>query len=154
MDGVTEYKEIKPGTEAEQSFLTDATEAWTQDLAFEGEAREKMHYDISFEAGRNHWEGLESLRTNRPSLVIPRANAFLNQVRNENRQNKPSIKISPRGAVNQQIAKQRVKAAKRRQDLIRGIQYESNAQDAYQLGFDFMVGPGRGWWQAHPRLSD
>jgi hypothetical protein len=164
LDGVTEYKPIKSGSTAEGEFLADAVKAWEEDIAYEGAARTKMHYDICFEQGKNHWDTDDRLgdrrkNAGRPCLTIPRCNAFLNQVRNEQRQNKASIKVSPRGAMSQQIAKQRIKAAKRRGDLLRAIQYDTKATIAYQCGFDFAVGPGRGWWQvtteyAHTKTNE
>ncbi len=145
MDGVTEYNPNMPAEE----LIEMATKAFEIDIAFESETMESMLDDVAFESGK-HWDGeLKAQRGNdkRPCLTVPRANAFLNQVKNEQRQNKAGIKVSPRGASSQDIRKQRIKAAERRQGLIRGIQYDSNATDAYQCAFDNAVGPGRGFWQ-------
>ena len=146
MDGVTEYYKSMEDDE----IIKMAKEAYEENVEYESEQLEKMRDDINFEAGYGHWDSkLEPWRVSqgRPCLVVPRANAFLNQVKNEQRQNKASIKISPRGGNSDEVAKNRVKAAENRQGIIRAIQYDSNATDAYQCAFDFAVTAGRGWWQ-------
>jgi len=74
----------------------------------------------------------------REALTVKRVNQFTDHVKNNNRQSKPSIKISPtdEGAQERQ--------AELRQGLIRHIQYDSKAEQARQQAFNEAVDEGRG----------
>jgi len=138
MDGIREYSESI--TDAE--ILDDAYKYFEQIQDDENEMRELMARDAEFI--EDHWD--EKIRKQRslelrPALQVPRLNQFLNQVKNEQRQNKPAIKVSPvdDGAD--------IKAAENRQGVIRHIQYDSCATDAYQMAYDYAVDLGRGFFR-------
>lgn len=78
---------------------------------------------------------------NRPCLTINRMKAFIRQVVNDSRQNKPSIKVHPvdSGAD--------VKTADIMNGLIRNIEYTSNADVAYDTGVEASVSGGFGYWR-------
>jgi len=147
MDG---FREWKKGI-TDQEIIEGSLELFEESLDYESDVREDMVDDIKFENGRGHWGDARAQREidQRPCLVVPRLNQFLNIIRNEGRQNKPSIKISARGASDndQKKQKQRVKAAERRQGLLRHIQYSSKATQAYQMGYDHSTGCGRGFFR-------
>ena len=131
-------------------LIREAKAFYEEDLAAEEAIREKMKFNIRFSLGTNQWDKVDTssrLTDKRPTLTIPRMNEFLNRVKNENRQNKPSIKVSPAGAKDEKIQKARIRAAKNRQGIIRHIQYGSQASEAYQTAFDFGVDIGRGWFR-------
>lgn len=77
----------------------------------------------------------------RPCLTINKMKAFIRQVVNDSRQNKPSIKIHPvdSGAD--------VKTADVMNGLIRNIEYTSNADVAYDTGVEASVSGGFGYWR-------
>jgi hypothetical protein len=66
---------------------------------------------------------------------------YLNQAINNLRQNKRAIKVNPAGQ------KATDKNAEHRAAIIRGIEYESNAQAAYITGFEAMINGGFGAWR-------
>lgn len=134
----------------DDELIEEAKAFYIDDLDFESQVRDNMEVDMRMSNNEDGWEpAARNVRTTekRPMLSIPRFNQFLNQIKNEQRQNKPSIKVSPRGANDENIQKQREKAAENRQGLIRFIQYGSQATDAYQLAFDFAVDCGRGFFR-------
>lgn len=76
----------------------------------------------------------------RPMLVLDEINQNVNQVINSVRQNKRAVKVVPRGfGAND-------KTAELRGDLIREIEYKSNAQSAYICGFENICNRSFGGW--------
>ena len=138
----------------DQDIITDALKLWKTVDEAESDARDSMLDDIRFEHGE-HWdEEIRRQRTfeGRPCLTVPRLDAFLNKVRNENRQNKNSIKVSAGDGPGPE--KIRVKQAERRQQRIRKIEYDSCAQDTFQKAYDYAVGPGRGFFRIKTEYAD
>lgn len=77
----------------------------------------------------------------RPCLVMDEINQNVNQLINAVRQNKRSVKVVPRGfGAND-------KTAELRGDLIREIEYKSNAQSAYICGFENICNRSYGGWK-------
>lgn len=77
----------------------------------------------------------------RPCLVMDEINQNVNQLINSVRQNKRSVKVVPRGfGAND-------KTAENRADLIREIEYKSNAQSAYICGFENICNRSFGGWK-------
>lgn len=77
----------------------------------------------------------------RPSLTINKMMAFIRQVVNDARQNKPSIKVHPVDS------KADPKTAEVINGLIRNIEYTSNADVAYDTGVEASVSGGFGYWR-------
>ena len=81
----------------------------------------------------------------RPCLVMDEINQNLNQLINSVRQNKRAVKVVPRGfGAND-------KTAEMRGDLIREIEYKSNAQSAYIYGFENLCQRSFGGWVVRRR---
>src|SRR5271157_1512321 len=78
---------------------------------------------------------------NRPCLEINQIPAFLNQVLNDIRQNRPSIKV--RGASDDATEEM----AEIRQDLIRHIEYDSQADAVYDNGVRYAAAGNIGYWR-------
>ena len=77
----------------------------------------------------------------RPCLVMDEINQNVNQLINSVRQNKRAVKVVPRGfGAND-------KTALNRGDLIREIEYKSNAQSAYICGFENICNRSFGGWK-------
>lgn len=106
--------------------------------------RETALDDIKFSRLEEQWpaELLEQRRLEqRPALTISKMNAFIRQVVNDARQNKPSIKVHPvdSGAD--------VATADVINGLIRNIEYTSNADVAYDTAIEGSVSGGFAYWR-------
>jgi hypothetical protein len=84
----------------------------------------------------------------RPCLTINRLPQFVQQITNEQRQNRPTIKVFPFGDGASE------KTSQIRQGMIRNIEYISNADTAYDRAFYSTVSIGRGYWRIYPDYSD
>src|SRR5271157_3122612 len=78
---------------------------------------------------------------NRPCLEINQILSFLNQILNDIRQNRPSIKV--RGASDDATEEM----AEIRQDLIRHIEYDSQADAIYDNGVRYAAAGNIGYWR-------
>lgn len=76
----------------------------------------------------------------RPCLTINKMPAFIRQVVNDGRQNKPAIKVHPADDQGDP------KTAEVINGLIRNIEYTSKADVAYDTGLDFAASCGFGYW--------
>lgn len=144
MDGVREYR---PGM-SDAEIIDDAYELWEEIDAYEAASRKQMVEALEFQHETQWDPDDEDSRGDTPTLTIPRMNQFLNHVKNDARQNKPGIKTSPSDD------KADIKAAETRSGLIKHIQYDSQAVDAYQTAFDFAVECGRGWIRINTEWTD
>lgn len=104
--------------------------------------RKEAADDIKFRAGQQWPDDMKAQRDlkRRPSLVINRIPGYIRQITNDQRQNRPSIKVFPVDD------KADPKTAKIYQGMIRHIEYNSGADAAYDTalqnaatgGFGFM----------------
>lgn len=101
----------------------------------EAEIRREALDDLEFAAGKQWPEDVLSdrQRDGRPALVVNRIPQFIQQVTNDQRQNRPSIKVH---AVDDVADPE---TAKIYQGLIRHIEYNSSADTAYDTAFDSAV---------------
>jgi hypothetical protein len=76
-----------------------------------------------------------------PCLEFPQLKQFVNQVVNDQRQNRPGIRIHPADNPSSKPV------ADIMQGLIRGIEYDSQAESVYDEGYKSAVVSGRGWWR-------
>ena len=105
--------------------------------------RQKALEDLNFRAGDQWPDNVEQDRNRdgRPCLVINKLPHTIQQVTNDQRQNRPCIKIHP----NDDLADE--ETAKVIQGLIRSIEYRSNAEAAYDTGFEAAATGGFGYWR-------
>ncbi len=100
--------------------------------------------DIKFARLGEQWpEDVASQRESegRPCLTINRLPAFIRQVVNDARQNKPSIKVHPADSGAD------VETAQVINGLIRNVEYTSDADIAYDTGVECAVTGGFGYWR-------
>lgn len=100
--------------------------------------------DIRFARLGEQWPSeieAERKRTFRPCLTINKMKAFIRQVVNDSRQNKPSIKVHPADSGAD------VQTADIINGLIRNIEYTSNADVAYDTAVEASVSGGFGYWR-------
>jgi hypothetical protein len=125
-------------------ILTEAKDAFRRVSDFEDENRREALDDIRFSRLGEQWpEKIVKQREieYRPCLTINKMPAFIRQVVNDSRQNKPAIKIHPvdSGAD--------VQTADVMNGLIRNIEYTSNADVAYDTAIEASVSGGFGYWR-------
>lgn len=109
----------------------------------ESELRRLALEDLEFRVGKQWPDQIEQdrHRDGRPCLVINRIPQFIQQVTNDQRQNRPSIKVHPVDD------KADVETGKVIQGLIRHIEYNSNADVAYDTAFDSAATGGFGYFR-------
>lgn len=113
-----------------------AEEAWR-------DIRKEALEDLEFLTGKQWPDDIkaERARDGRPCLVINKLPQSVKQVTNDQRQNRPSIKIHPiddRGDI---------ETAKVIQGMIRHIEYNSSADAAYDTAFEHAASAGFGFWR-------
>lgn len=124
--------------------LADAKEAFRLAADAETENREDARADLTFARLGEQWDEkivAKRRREGRPCLTINRMPAFIRQVVNDVRQNRPQIKVRPvDGGAD-------LKTAEVMSGLIRNIEYSSNAEVAYDTAADYAVSMGFGYFR-------
>jgi hypothetical protein len=125
-----------------EAFLRDCVKKFNRAEAAEQKNRQAALDDIKFKNGEQWPEAIKSDRTNqkRPCLTINKMKTFVHQITNDQRQNRPAIGVSPVGD------RSDPETAKMLKGLIRQIERQSNADVAYDTGFDSCVSVGWGYW--------
>lgn len=124
--------------------VKEAREAFETVSEAEQENRAAALDDLRFARLGEQWPSdvvKQRKRESRPYLTINKMPAFIRQVVNDSRQNKPSIKVHP---VDSGSDKQ---TAKILSELIRNIEYSSNADVAYDTATECAVGMGFGYFR-------
>ena len=83
----------------------------------------------------------ERLKVNRPALVLNKLPPFVKQITNDQRKQKPGVKVSPVGGGADAAT------AEIFEGIIRHVEYESQADVAYDTGFDYAVSSSFGYWR-------
>lgn len=134
----------------DDKILRTAIDRLNQAQEAESEIRRKALDDLQFRAGIQWPDNIQQdrERDGRPCLVINRLPQFVQQVTNDQRQNRPAIKVHPVS----DGAKQ--ETAKIIQGLIRHIEYNSNAETAYDTAFESAVTSSFGYFRIVTEFSD
>jgi len=103
--------------------------------------------DIKFAAGDQWPVEIQNSRNleSRPCLTINKIDAYIRQVTNQQRQQRPRIKVHP---VNNLAD---YKIAQVIEGITRHIEVNSNADTAYDTAFDYAVRMGWGYWRVNYR---
>lgn len=97
--------------------------------------------DLAFALGRQ-WTAEElAEREGRPSLTINKMMKFINNVNGDQKQNRPEGKVFPVDS------KGDVQTAEVLQDIVRHIEYKSNADAVYDSGFAQCLAGSIGFWR-------
>ena len=133
-----------------EDFLTDARAAFDLACEHEAENRRDAADDIRFARLGEQWP--DRVRKDReldgrPCLTINRLPAFIRQVVNDARQNKPSIVCHP---VDDAADPE---TAEIFNGLIRNIEQSSDAEVAYDTALDFAVTGGFGYFRINSRYA-
>ena len=132
-------------------ILSEAKEAHRLGLDAEQDNRASYIEDYRFARLDEHWPENElnkRKKAGRPCLTIPRLPAFINQVINDSRQNRPRIRTKPVDSFADP------KTAQVIDGLILNIERASNAAVAYDTAIDCAVSGGFGYFRIDVEYSD
>jgi hypothetical protein len=131
---------------ADKDTLKDALEAFKLAVEAEKENRDAALSDLKFARLAEQWpENVRQQREQegRPCLTINKLPAFIRQVINDARQNKPAIKTHPADSFADPDTSDIING------LIRNIEYTSNADVAYDTALESAVTSGFGYWRVN-----
>lgn len=130
-------------SESDEKILEIARKRFDLAAEAESESRKEQLEDLQFRAGKQWPDDIKNQRQfdRRPCLTINKLPQFVNQITNDQRQNRPSIKVNPvgNGAT--------LETAKVFQGLIRHIENISNADVAYDTSFEGAATKGLGYFR-------
>lgn len=140
----------KKSAKAVEDFLKTCVKRFNKVEGHESVNRMKAIDDLRFKAGDQWPDAIKTSRTTekRPCLTINKMKTFVHQITNDQRQNRPAINVSPVGD------KSDPETAKMLKGLIRQIERTSNADIAYDTGFDSAVSMGWGYWRLLTDFED
>lgn len=129
-------------------LVIEAKERFKRCQDFEAEYRTRALEDLKFVHGDsdNGYQWPDAMRTQRnsdakPCLTINKTRQHALMVINEAKENRPSVKVNAVGG------DASYESAQVYEGVIRHIEYQSNAADAYDTGLEFQVWVGLGYWR-------
>lgn len=131
-------------------ILTQARDAYERAREWWHDNHAEAKDDLAFARLGRQWD--ERIRRqreleHRPCLTFNKMPAFIRQVVNDARQNKPAIKVHP------QDSQADVRTAAIINGLIRNIETISDADVAYDTAIEHAVGQGFGYWRINTRYT-
>lgn len=134
----------------EQEILRQAREAFERARRWWSDNHAEARADLEFARLGRQWD--ERIRRQReleqrPCLTFNKMPAFIRQVVNDARQNKPAIKVHPQDAVADPRTAEIING------LIRNIETSSDADVAYDTAIEHAVGQGFGYWRINTRYA-
>lgn len=126
-----------------EEFLNLARDRFKLAAMSESENRRESLDDLEFSIGNQWPQNIQAQRQldGRPCLTMNRLPQFIRQVTNEQRQQRPTIQINPIGSGAD------VDTAEIIEGIMRHIEVNSHAEEAYDTAFDYMVRIGFGCWR-------
>lgn len=125
------------------SLITEMRETFTEHSNEWKDNKDEGNKDMKYISG-DPWDGKERAErtaNNRPCIATDELNQYTDQIINTVRESKRTAKIAPLGnGAND-------KTAQFLGSMIRGIEYDSNAQYAYITGFENAVRRSYGFWR-------
>lgn len=135
-------------TDEETEILLEAKKRFRICEDWEAQARTYFEYDYKFANGDSNnmyqWDKwvIGDRQTNqRPCLTINKTQQHNLQIINDGKQNKPGVTIRPVGG------DASFEAAQVFQEVVRHIEYISNAENVYDYAAQFQVNAGWGYWR-------
>jgi hypothetical protein len=135
-----EFKRERIDSDTAEQILEEALRRWKVSAEAESDIREKMLDDLKFFSGEQWPAHIRAQREkkNRPCITVNRIPQFVQQITNDQRQNRPAIHVNP-------VEDSDVDVAEVLQGLIRNIEVASDAGTAYDIANEHQVVMGRGW---------
>jgi hypothetical protein len=145
---ITETTEKESKTD--ETIVDIAHERFQLAVTAEHENRALAVEDFEFRIGDQWPDDIKRSRDSdgRPCLTINKLSQFIRQITNDQRQNRPSVKVNPVDDVADP------ETAKVLQGLIRHIEYNSNADVAYDRAFDAAATAGFGYFRVTTDYCD
>jgi hypothetical protein len=141
-----------PPQEKYKAVLERARKRFRQAVDAEQEIRTEALIDLEYLAGEQWDPKLKAERERppspRPCLVFNKVLPPVTQLGNQARQNKPAIKVSPVDSAGD------VETAKVLQGMVRHIEYDSDADQAYDTALFYAAGCGFGYWRYTCEYAD
>ena len=137
-------------TLSDDELLSEAREAFARAADAEAENRREALDDLRFARLGEQWPDTvrrQRERQSRPCLTINRLPAFVRQVVNDARQNKPAIHVHPVDSAADP------ETAEVFNGLIRHVEQSSDAEVAYDTALDFAVTCGFGYFRINTRYA-
>ena len=141
--------EQKKSESPEEQLLRDVREDFAYFRDYWRENYEEAKTDLRFCSG-DPWEQDERREredNNRPVVCPDELDQYLNQAINNLRQNPISIEVQPAGEQAED------KDAQTRSSIIRGIEYQSHAQDAYSNAYSAAIQCGFGFFRVTTKVT-
>jgi hypothetical protein len=141
-DPDTEESQVK-AIPSDEDILQEAKERFALASKAEFDIRKDFVDDVRFRSGEQWPDKVREDRSQdgRPCLVINRLPTLIHQVTNDQRQNRPAIKVHPIDSA------ATTETAKIIQGIIRHIEYNSNADVAYDTALELAVTGGFGYFR-------
>jgi hypothetical protein len=136
--------------ESDEKILAAARDDYKRARDAWSENQQEARADLEFGRLGKQWDASveeQRRRESRPCLTFNKMPAFIRQVVNDARQNKPGIKVHPQDSG----ADRRV--AQIYDGLIRNIEAASDADVAYDTAIEHAVGQGFGFWRINTRYT-
>jgi len=136
-------------TSSADSRINEAIKFWRLVNEADSNNRAEALNDIKFAAGDQWPVEIQNSRNveARPCLTINKIDSYIRQVTNQQRQQRPRIKVH---AVNNLAD---YKIAQIIEGICRHIEVNSNADTAYDTAFDYAVRMGWGYWRINTRYT-
>lgn len=141
-------KAAKDGGDSTSDPMKEMRDRYERAVEADQENRELALEDLRFvTVPGNQWdEAQKKARKGRPCYEFPILRSHWRQVVNDQKKARPGIKIRP-------VEDGDVKGAELRQGLIRNIESRSNAERAYDGGFELLSASGFGAWRVSTEYS-
>ena len=136
-------------TSSADTRINEAIKFWRLVNDADSNNRAEALNDIKFAAGDQWPVEIQNSRNveARPCLTINKIDAYIRQVTNQQRQQRPRLKVQ---AVNNLAD---YKIAQVIEGIMRHIEVNSNADTAYDTAFDYAVRMGWGYWRINTRYT-
>jgi hypothetical protein len=135
-------------TDEETEILLEAKKRFKICEDWEVQARQYFEYDYKFANGDSNnmyqwdkWVIGDRMTNQRPCLTINKTQQHNLQIINDGKQNKPGVTIRPVGG------DASFEAAQVFQEVVRHVEYISNAENVYDYAAQFQVNAGWGYWR-------
>src|SRR5690606_28072137 len=144
---MADYTDDKPRTKDERFALI--RERFKACVDVESDLRKKAADDFKFAwVAGSQWDShFGKMRGDRPKYEVNKLRQSIKQVINDNRQNTPAIKVRATEEGDKELAEIR-------QGLIRNIESESKADEAYDWGALYAITSGYGCWRVVTEYVD
>jgi hypothetical protein len=141
-------KAAKDGGDSTSDPMKEMRERYERAVEADQDNRDLAIEDLKFvTVPGNQWdESQRKARRGRPCYEFPILRSHWRQVVNDQKKARPGIKIRP-------VENGDVKGAELRQGLIRNIESRSNAERAYDSGFERLSAAGFGAWRVSTEYS-